>query len=1188
MKLSLPFSGSRPRKITGDTLARILLGVCALLLVIAFSISGNSRDTGRVAARAERVIQSRMKILDSYGDKALKGSDADWMEADIPEDMVVYKYTSDSLMAWNNRFTVRNDEISERFQFQGLANPRSPINAPLADITEETGFFNLGTKWYLAKRRTEGLLTLIEGLEIVNTMDESLSSGINPRLHIGNIFSVKPLEFSGGNAVCVDGKPQFKIIFDSLQNYSNANAYLVWAAYLLLLVSALLFVHFGKTLKRFLWSLVLIIASTASVYLWGRLDKDDFIFSAGLYAGGDFLYSLGGVLAVNLGILCIFCSIYMMRAEIYRKMLYKKESAQIAAAATGVALCAGVFLYVFFIFRSIEFNSNICLELYKIKDLSLYSGLVYLSLLSVMMTVPLIAELLRPAVKSLFDRNFSPCSKTFRTAFSAIVGIFFVLLSASFGFSKEQNRLKVWANRLSVDRDITLEVHLKSVEEGIASDFLISELSALNNSGSIILNRITDNYLQRFAKDYDFTVYLLNAYTSNAQTSEFISSRMRNSRPIAEGSRFVFNTEEGGQTRYSAIFTYFSEAGALTHMLLDVEPKYSRTTTSFASLVGITPPGKIVIPARYSYARYQNSEMISCKGNYAYPTIISGKTAQQVYEQGLSHVDSGGFTHFFHRISDTELIVISRPQIGIFNYLLSGIVIALAAFLLLMLLPLADGRRESEMFAHNFYKSRVNSVLVVSLVVTMLLMSLVSLVFVYRRNEANIQAIMSEKISSVQALVEARCRDIEDMESLSAPSFTSLMEEIRESTGMEVILYSPDGRVFRSTAPNVLERMVTGCRINSDAYHNIVRQNRRYFIKKEKIAGKKYYSLYAPVSDRTGRMTAIINSPYPNDNYEFESDAVRHTVTIIAVFIILLILARFSITTIVDRMFQPLYVLGRKMGSADLDNPDYIDYDNDDEILSLVQSYNRMVHDLSESTKQLAQAERDKAWSAMARQVAHEIKNPLTPMKLQIQRLVRLKQKGDPAWQDKFDEVTKVVLDHIDILTDTANEFSTFAKLYTEDPTDVDLDALLQEEMALFSEREGIEFTYMGMEGTVVSAPKPQLTRVFVNLLTNSIQAIENEREEGSSEEKKGQIVVSLRNSSADGYLDIVFEDNGPGVEEENVSKLFTPNFTTKNSGAGLGLAICRSILEKCGATISYSRSFALRGACFKIVYPKK
>jgi nitrogen fixation/metabolism regulation signal transduction histidine kinase len=249
-----------------------------------------------------------------------------------------------------------------------------------------------------------------------------------------------------------------------------------------------------------------------------------------------------------------------------------------------------------------------------------------------------------------------------------------------------------------------------------------------------------------------------------------------------------------------------------------------------------------------------------------------------------------------------------------------------------------------------------------------------------------------------------------------------------------------------------------------------------------------------------------------------------------------------------------------------------------------------MVKDLSESTRQLALAERDKAWSQMARQVAHEIKNPLTPIKLQIQRLIRLKEKNNPAWEQRFDEVSAVVLEHIDILTETANEFSTFAKLYSEDPVLIELDKTLKDQLLIFDNKDNIRIQYIGLEDAFVMAPKPQLIRVFVNLITNAVQAVEihqKEQIEKGEEPDTGRVLICLRNSTKDGYYDIVFDDNGPGVSDDNLDRLFTPNFTTKSSGTGLGLAICRNIIEKCEGEIRYQRSFALGGASFIVTIPK-
>ena len=351
-----------------------------------------------------------------------------------------------------------------------------------------------------------------------------------------------------------------------------------------------------------------------------------------------------------------------------------------------------------------------------------------------------------------------------------------------------------------------------------------------------------------------------------------------------------------------------------------------------------------------------------------------------------------------------------------------------------------------------------------------------------------------------------------------------------------------------------------------------------------------YWSMYAPVFNDNGDMIAIISSPYTDRNYDFRREAFFHAALIFNLFILLLIASLLFSTREVNSMFSPLIEMGKKMNVADVHNLEYIIYKRDDEISSLVEAYNRMVHDLSDSTKQLAQAERDKAWSQMARQVAHEIKNPLTPIKLQLQRLIRLKENNNPKWEERFDEVSAVVLEHIDILTETANEFSTFAKLYSEEPVLLDLNKTLKDQLIIFDNKDNVNIQYIGMDEALVMAPKPQLIRVFVNLITNAVQAVEIEQKEAlerGETPEPGNVIIFLRNSTRDGYYDVVVDDNGPGVTEENLDKLFTPNFTTKSSGTGLGLAICRNIIEKCDGEIGYKKSVVLGGASFTVTLPK-
>lgn len=175
----------------------------------------------------------------------------------------------------------------------------------------------------------------------------------------------------------------------------------------------------------------------------------------------------------------------------------------------------------------------------------------------------------------------------------------------------------------------------------------------------------------------------------------------------------------------------------------------------------------------------------------------------------------------------------------------------------------------------------------------------------------------------------------------------------------------------------------------------------------------------------------------------------------------------------ISRLFRPLTALSRKMTVSDVDHLEPLVYDGDDEITPLVEAYNRMVQVLGESSRRLAQVERDKAWTDMARRVAHDLKNPLTPIKLQLQMLMRMKASGNPAWQERFDEVASTVLYHVDLLADSADQFSTFAKMYDQKAERIDLDALVRQEVDLFDSRDDVSIEYFGLEGAFVNAPRP-------------------------------------------------------------------------------------------------------------------
>ena len=1149
----------------------------ALVLLAASLLSGQSHpDTASAAKELGTRVEKRVNLLEEYVNQALTSSpDAPFRLENLPEDMVLYRYREDTLQSWNHQFPIRNDDIRSRTVVQRLGDARGNTVSPLSALTSTLNYVNYGPKWFLAKSVREGEITVIAGLEVVNELNAGSFNGVNPRFRLGDRYSVYPLTGSIGVPVVVNGAPVFKVTAEAAQNPERHDPLLFWISVLLLLGGTLLLLSVRPTIP--LGGVVMAVqtAFIAGLYLYGqKLGQASQLFSPLLYADGAFFYSLGAVVLLNLLIVSAVLSLYLVRKRLL-EWFRRKDSrwAEAVAIVLILGVLAAIGTYIHVTFKSIVFNSGICLELYKVNLLDRYTAVVYVSFLSVTLTLPLLMQLISPLLRSLLGLRYDIFSRTGRLVLSVVTAAYFVIASSYLGFQKEQNRVEVWANRLAMDRDIALEIQLRAAEGAIAADGVIGTLSVLENSYDLIRGRIANSYLTRVSQDYDISALVA---TPSPATDALFNERIRGGVRLSDNSHFFYSTGANGRARYSGLFTYYTPGYGSSSVLVLVESKSNRENRGYLSLLGLSEPGRVSLPPVYSYARYVSGHLVLYKGDYAYPTLFTESFRDVLGDLPKGHVTQEGYLHFIQAVSEDEQVVISREKTEVLNYIVEGVLFAIVAYLLLSLMAFRVRRRGGE---RHYFRTRISVVLYVSLILTLVAMAAFSVYFVYRRNNADMQNIMTSRITTLQSMLQGSFRGVTEESDLRSTAARTAIEQVGNDLKCDITLFTPDGRMVLSTTPEVYDRMIAGCRLSENAYYSIVREHRRYSIQPERMGNRRYYALYAPVMNAEGNMAAIVSTPYTEQSYDFENEALVHILSIITVFLLLLLLARVVAGEVIDRMFRPLSEMGRKMNVSDVDHLEYIVYDQEDEITSLVRAYNLMVHDLSDSTRQLAQAERDKAWSAMARQVAHEIKNPLTPIKLKLQMLIRMKQTGNPAWEEKFDEVSASVLEHIDILADTANEFSTFAKLYSEEPVRIDLDALVREEVSMFDAREDITFEYFGLEGAEVMGPKPQLTRVLVNLVTNAVQALEGRED--------GRIRVSLRNSSKEGFYDIVVEDSGPGVKEENRVKLFTPDFTTKSHGTGLGLAICRNIVDRCGGEISYSKSFALGGACFTVRYPK-
>lgn len=1168
-----------------------ILGV-AVCLVLSFLQKGGGGDLASEARRLQDNLRKREAVLDDYAYQALEQPADKWLEIKgLPKDMVIYRYRSDTLQSWVHQFPLANDDLRESsiyqiFRSEHYLEGQSRFLFPFSYLSGKEQYVNVGSGWYVIKSYVKDDVRVIAGLLVKTDKKVADALGMsvfNPALEIPEDMDIQPVTFESCGEEILGGDNELLFILqrDVTVGKVSAVSPFTWIALVLATLALFLYLHRRRSLGRLAIYLAgLTVLWVISFRLAGRSAYTSSFFSPTVYADSGLFSSIGNLLLNNLYVSLLVLGFYMLRAyyinTLRHRTGWKKWVGIVLLCAIPVVLC----LYINYTLRSLVANSSINMELFKVTEISLNTVLCYLSYALLFLMLMFSLQLIASLRKTSRQRSLLSIRNTL--IFAILISLYTLLTVTSLSSRKEKEWSRLMANRISVERDMGLELELREVEQKLWNDPISTVLlSAPQENLPMLEMRFSELYFQSIKQKYVINLSVCRPSESIqigqvvVNCLEYYKAKMTqyDAVPIADGSSFYYLSNFNGQVGYLGMFPYLTENGDV-NLFIEITARYEEGKAGYPDSFSDYQPDDFNMPQLYSYARYHDGRLVLFRGRYDYPMY------EKEFDKPTTLKD--GYVHIVNKVTDHNTVVISRQELNLFPYIVS--LSYLVLFFLLFFLAVIRIRKARRRAAaalkrtHKSWGRRLNFLISIVVTASLLAATVGSVWYSVSYYKQNSRMQMEEKNQTVGKTLSSYFTYVQDYTDVNSSELVSVMDRLANDTHSDINLYDPSGKIIRSTKMDLFQKFILSSRMNPKAYHDVVVGQKSQIFNKERIGAYSYYSLYSPIYNHNGKLVAIADIPYFTKGGDLNGDLSYVVATIINISILLFIIALFLSRLLFSRVTKPLTDLSNKMKSMDVSSaPEHLSYKSNDELGLLVDAYNKMVDDVAESTRKMAIAEREKAWSDMARRIAHEIKNPLTPMKLSIQRIMMLKQRNAPGWEDKLDAISSSILEQIEILSNTASEFSSYAKFYVEEISVFNLYEVIREQKDMFDNHENIRISFSyDSEKCWVKARRGQVVRVLVNLISNSIQELGNSEDKG---------FISLNLVVEPDVYKVSVDDNGNGVSGENLEKLFQPNFTTKSSGNGLGLAISKSIIEQSGGQIWYGKS-ELGGASFSFTLP--
>ncbi len=791
--------------------------------------------------------------------------------------------------------------------------------------------------------------------------------------------------------------------------------------------------------------------------------------------------------------------------------------------------------------------------------------------------------------------------KTNRIAFVlsciTLSGLFLSIILSKYNQQNENDDRQDYASHIITERDPVTEYLFTSVYDGIQQDnYLKNYFSLPIISEPVLQNRIQQFYLSGYLSKYDVEI--------NTFTPLGLPYKNALSKPLSFYTMLL--SKEGSQAGSDRLFflhlhtglpTYVSEipinANGITIgiLLIKMQQKPFYEASIYPELLVSENLRKYneLEKDKYSYAVYGDGMLLNQKGEYAYPGVLNYKI--QLDSNNFASFSQNGFDHLAYQPHPDLMVVVSAKSQGWIYYLSS---FAFIFFLMVIaytiwyyigynyrIIKIIIGRKHYSFkkaygVQNLSFRNKILITVISGMTLSMIFIGIVTVSYImvqYNKDELD---SLRKKTRLIATKISNDLQQNEKQPELGSPDLRSMVKTLSDNYQADINIFDVKGNLVNSTENAIFDKGILAPAIDAQAYLKFTSELTSQVIQEERIGTLKFLSCYIPIRNLNGQVIGYLNLPYFSREQELKDRISSFVVALINLYFLLFLILVVLGIFMTRALTAPLNIIRNHLKNTSLSGTnEFIAWNTNDEIGKLVNEYNTMIVALKESVDRLAQSEREDALRELAQHVAHEIKNPLTPMKLGIQQLQNAYRDKSPDYDTLFKKVTHLIITQIDTLSAIATDFNDSAKI--GNPVPVGVNTLLQQMSDLFSHNASLSLR-LDLETSAevkVFADSHKLTRVFTNLLNNAVQAI--------PETRRGIIII--RSQLIGSEVIITVEDNGTGIPEHLRKKIFVPNFSTKSSGTGLGLAIVKAIIEQAGGSIGFT-STVDKGSAFKVTLP--